>query len=86
MIPDIKKLLTYLKVKGYTSNKDVLGIYFNKGDRRFSAMKQGNWYTCFHNVNKDSQWVLVSKSQMFNSYNEALYWVYQEIEKLPVGH
>ena len=78
---DIKKLFSFIKLKGYTQSKDVLGFYFDKGDRKLSIMRNASWFICYHNVKVNDSWQLVNKSQIFDNFGSALLWVAREIEK-----
>lgn len=82
MIPDVKQMYSYMKLKGYKHTKDVLGTYFDKDEEvKFTINKQANWYICYHNVKKNDVWALVNKSMAFDSFGVALHWVVKEVEQ-----
>ena len=81
MFPPTNQMLGFIKMKGYSSSKDVLGTYFDKHDRKLSIMKQATWYTCYNNIKVKDQWQLVNKSRIFDNFQEALHWVFQEAQK-----
>lgn len=78
----MKNLYSHLKQKGYSHSKDDLGIYFDKFGVRFSIMKTGLWYTCYHNTKIDGNWQLYGKSRMFDKFSDALEWVVTESNKI----
>ncbi|MNC02596.1 hypothetical protein D3C81_783890 [compost metagenome] len=84
MAVTIQQLLSILKSNGYVKSNDDLGTYFNKGNRRFSCMKHGFNYLCYHNVKSGNEWALVNKSQLTKDYGEALKWVVIELQKNPL--
>lgn len=79
---DIKQMYSYMKTKSYTYSKDDLGSYFDKDGIKFSIMKNGLWFICYHNVKVDGNWQLYSKSQMFEKFPDALFWVVKESQKI----
>lgn len=81
MLPDVKQMYSFMKAKGFRHSKDALGIYFDKNNHKISINKQANWYTCYHNILQENSWILLSKSQIFSNFQEALYWATKEIEK-----
>lgn len=82
MVPDLKQMYNYTKMKGYQHSKDVLGTYFDKDGHKMSIVKQASWYTCFHNVQKGQGWQLISKSEIFDGFGPALHWVVKEMDKI----
>lgn len=77
----IKQLLSILKTNGYIKTSDDLGTYFDKNGRKFSCMKHGFNYICYHNIKLDKDWNLVNKSNIIKDYQEALIWVVREVQK-----
>lgn len=78
---DIKQMYSFMKMKGYSHSKDVLGTYFDNHKRKLTINKQANWYTCFHNEKQGNGWVLMNKSGVFDSFQAALNWVVMEVQK-----
>jgi len=78
------QLLSFIKNDGYKKTSDDLGIYFDKASRKFSCMKHGFNYICYHNNQVDNQWVLGNKSGILKDFSEALAWVVIDIQKSPL--
>ena len=55
-----KNYINILKMKGFVLTKDKMGMYFDKGNKKFSIIKIGDIDNCYFNEreNKDSGYVL----------------------------
>lgn len=70
-----------IKNKGYSVTKDVMGMYFDKGNKKFSIIKIGNIYNCYLNEKETEH----SSYKLKNSYvsqiqlNQCLRWILSNI-------
>ena len=44
-----KNYINILKMKGFVLTKDKMGMYFDKGNKKFSIIKIGDIYNCYFN-------------------------------------
>ncbi len=80
MAPKFIEMIMEIKRYGYTKTKDDLGVYFDKGNNRFSCMKHGNSFICYFNKKIEDKWVLQQQSHSFISYEFALRWIIINIQ------
>jgi len=72
-----KNNLQLIKSKGFTITKDVMGTYFDKGNKKFSIIQIGDIYNCYLNERETEH----SSYKLKNSYvsqiqlNQCLKWI-----------
>lgn len=77
-----KELFSMLKNMKYEYSKDVFGFYFTKGENKFSCIKNGTMYSCYHNRLIDKQWVLQSKTYQLFDLDNSLLWIIRAIQSM----
>jgi hypothetical protein len=80
MIKKTTEFFMEIKRHGYTRSQDNLGLYFDKGEKRFSCMKHGHMFICYFNKKVNNEWNLQSKSTEFSNVENALRWILIQVQ------
>ena len=75
MKSNTRDLFSTMKSLNFDYSKDVFGFYFSKGIHKFSCIKSGDKYLCYHNKFIDKQWALQSKTNQILDLENSLLWV-----------
>ena len=72
-----KNYINILKMKGFTLTNDKLGMYFDKGNKKFSIIKIGDIYNCYFNERNDEHSGYVLKDNFVSQIQltQCLRWI-----------
>lgn len=78
-----KNVLKLIKARGYKVTSDNLGMYFDFKNTKFSIIKVGNIYNCYHNEKPDdgSAYVLQDSYNSQILLKQCLFWILNKINK-----
>ncbi len=76
-----KQLLNTIKSFGYKCTSDDMGMYLTNSENKFSFIKTGDIYNCYHNKLIDGQYVLQDTLYSQILLQPCLNWVFQKIRR-----
>lgn len=69
-----------IRQAGFNESKNVLGYYYDNGLQKFSIMKTGPIFICYHNINTNGVWTLKQKSTGLLQLDICLQWIVNIIQ------
>lgn len=76
-----KQILKLIKAYGYKVTSDSMGMYLTGNGNKFSFMKTGDIYNCYHNKQVDGVYELQDKLQSQILLSVCLRWVFNKISR-----
>lgn len=76
-----KQLVKIIKAYGYKMTSDNMGIYFTGHNNKFSFIKTGNIYNCYHNKSVNDNYELQDKLLSQILFEVCLRWVLSKVSK-----
>ena len=81
MTNEERQIIKLIKAYGYKINTDNMGMYFTGNNNKFSFIKTGDIYNCYHNQMIDGNYELKDQLQSQIMLNVCLRWVLNKVSR-----